>query len=402
MNHFRSPDSTSQSVPYPTGNSDFMQPSNSNMLTDATGLEADRSTASLLDSELASAETMVHGPGLGEAILWVLGVAITQFISMSAALLLVLIVIGFEDGQAASLRYAEQPQTLMQEHFLSIFSCSQLLYLGIVLFAGHLRLQPHAARALSFRPILWKHFVLMLVILCPLLIVNNYVHTMLTGFWETLLERYPHLSVFNTQDSMQFVTQLSHEASAPSLILTIALVPAIAEELIFRGVIGRGMLSRYGLFGGIALTSFLFALVHMNPPHVVALLPLAIIMHIAYVATRSFWAPVLMHFFNNAIAVFMLSIANTMPAEPQVEIPLSVFIPAVLCVIGGVISLWKSRIQFVSENEVEWSPGYVTVEQPPAELNLRPISHPIPHWYRWFVLMAFISLIYTMSMYGQN
>jgi len=51
----------------------------------------------------------------------------------------------------------------------------------------------------------------------------------------------------------------------PLKILILALVPAICEELLFRGLIQGMMVSTFGPWRGILLTALFFAIAHVNP-----------------------------------------------------------------------------------------------------------------------------------------
>src|SRR5207253_3949551 len=81
-------------------------------------------------------------------------------------------------------------------------------------------------------------------------------------------------------------------------VLTIGLGPGLGEELWCRGFLGRGLVGRYGMIGGVVLTSFFFGLLHVEPRQAAAVALMAIVLHLAYLATRSFWVPVLLHTMN--------------------------------------------------------------------------------------------------------
>lgn len=65
-------------------------------------------------------------------------------------------------------------------------------------------------------------------------------------------------------------------ASAVVWILYIGLAPGICEETLFRGLILRRLLRRWGPVGSIAMSSSLFALAHVDPPAVTLALILGV------------------------------------------------------------------------------------------------------------------------------
>jgi CAAX protease family protein len=86
------------------------------------------------------------------------------------------------------------------------------------------------------------------------------------------------------------------------VIVVLALVPAVVEEFLFRGLIQRCFEKGLGPVRAIVLTGVLFGAFHVNPFNFVPLAVLGI--YLGFVAYRadSVWASVAAHFFNNAIA----------------------------------------------------------------------------------------------------
>jgi membrane protease YdiL (CAAX protease family) len=80
---------------------------------------------------------------------------------------------------------------------------------------------------------------------------------------------------------------------------TFALLPGLSEELLFRGVLQRALV-RPGL--AIACSGCAFALFHVDPVHVVGVLPLGLFL--AWVAQRSSTAvSIFAHVCNNSVAL---------------------------------------------------------------------------------------------------
>jgi len=86
------------------------------------------------------------------------------------------------------------------------------------------------------------------------------------------------LSVQKLFDNMTLV-------DAVPFVLFIALVPGVVEELLFRGYIQRRLIQRWSPVTAIGVTSVLFALVHVMPHAIVAVLPLGL--WFGYVAWKS-------------------------------------------------------------------------------------------------------------------
>jgi membrane protease YdiL (CAAX protease family) len=95
-------------------------------------------------------------------------------------------------------------------------------------------------------------------------------------------------------------------------MLMIAVIPAIGEELLFRGLFQR-------LFGewfknfhvAIFLAAFLFAAVHLQFYGLLPRMMLGVMFGYLYLWTGTLWAPVIAHFLNNGAAVLVSYLSNT-------------------------------------------------------------------------------------------
>ena len=128
--------------------------------------------------------------------------------------------------------------------------------------------------------------------------------------------------------------------SGSDLALTlvfVALIPAIAEEYLFRGNIARG-LAKNGYFFAVMVSSTLFALMHGNPLQLVHQFIIGVVCAVLYFSTRSLVPSILLHFLNNAIAL-VLGYFESM-GKP---IDLPAWGWAIVCVAGliaSVLLLW--------------------------------------------------------------
>lgn len=103
-------------------------------------------------------------------------------------------------------------------------------------------------------------------------------------------------------------------------IFMVALLPAVGEELLFRGVIQR-IFSRMtrSHHWGIWISAILFSALHMQFFGFVPRVLLGALFGYLLVWSGSMWLPIIAHFFNNAIAVIMLHFINNRALEPKFE-----------------------------------------------------------------------------------
>jgi hypothetical protein len=86
-------------------------------------------------------------------------------------------------------------------------------------------------------------------------------------------------------------------------LLTLAVTPALCEELLFRGYVQRQAERSLGAAGGVLLSGLVFGLYHLRLTQALPLIALGL--YLAYLAWRtgSLWVPIVVHFANNAFAV---------------------------------------------------------------------------------------------------
>jgi len=88
--------------------------------------------------------------------------------------------------------------------------------------------------------------------------------------------------------------------------LFIVVLPALCEEVLFRGFILSGLRNYFGKWPSILICSVLFAALHLEPARIpFALIPGLVITAVGW-QTRSLVLPVLMHFFHNGILFYLL------------------------------------------------------------------------------------------------
>lgn len=91
----------------------------------------------------------------------------------------------------------------------------------------------------------------------------------------------------------------------PILIAVLAIVPAVAEELAFRGVVLGALRRRMQLPGALVLQALLFALLHGSLFRLLPTFCLGLLLGLLAARTRSLWPAMLAHALNNTILVVL-------------------------------------------------------------------------------------------------
>ena len=85
-------------------------------------------------------------------------------------------------------------------------------------------------------------------------------------------------------------------------LISLAVLPAICEELLFRGVIVNSLKSKSYMFA-IFVSSLMFAIFHFSLSQLIYPFCFGIILSIVYLKTDNLLFPILLHFANNGLSV---------------------------------------------------------------------------------------------------
>ncbi|MGI9469140.1 MAG: CPBP family glutamic-type intramembrane protease [Rubripirellula sp.] len=105
--------------------------------------------------------------------------------------------------------------------------------------------------------------------------------------------------------------QQSQSGFTAQLVLMVALTPALCEELLFRGYVQSRLTRVFPPVLGILFSSVVFAAFHMDPVHVIAVVPLGIFLGWLTWQSGSLFPAILAHFVNNLVSVLATIIAPT-------------------------------------------------------------------------------------------
>jgi membrane protease YdiL (CAAX protease family) len=166
----------------------------------------------------------------------------------------------------------------------------------------------------------------------------------------------------------------------PVAVLVIGLGPGIGEELWCRGFLARGLVGRYGVVIGIAVTSFFFGLIHVDPAQGIMAMLMGVCLHFVYQTTRSLWLSILLHFLNNSLSVVVLRFPELDAIEQQPSSFLPLFVGAIILAAVLAYTFYQSRARLVPEvagARYHWQPDFPGVEYPPAGCGTV-VAHPLP------------------------
>jgi hypothetical protein len=119
--------------------------------------------------------------------------------------------------------------------------------------------------------------------------------------------------------------------------IAICILAPLSEEVMMRRIILKDMWRKTGkMWGGILISSAIFAIIHLNPAQVVFAFPAAIILGWLYAVTGSLSVPILVHMANNSIAFFT---SQTDADDPVLSDPKTIAVLAAT-LAAGLILMW--------------------------------------------------------------
>lgn len=148
----------------------------------------------------------------------------------------------------------------------------------------------------------YTYIVIFLMMLCTM-VINEYASLLVPKNGPILENMYEEIDNFLKEEIKNPI---------PFLSTTVLLAP-ICEEVFFRGLILNGLLKNKKIhpISAIVFSSFLFGLTHMNPWQFVGGFLIGAFIGYVYFITSSIINCILLHMFNNGIAIFgMFCLSN--------------------------------------------------------------------------------------------
>ena len=131
------------------------------------------------------------------------------------------------------------------------------------------------------------------------------------------------------------------------IVISLAIVPAVTEEVLFRGI----MLTEYtsqGVFAAVLISSLAFAMGHFSFVRFPVYLFSGLVLAAVTFATRSLTASVIVHVLNNVFVVFFEDYVIFMAKKQNVSGVLIIFILACAFFISAVISAFEAASLYKS------------------------------------------------------
>lgn len=230
--------------------------------------------------------------------------SLSLFGALALLVLTVALMLGLGEGLAAIYAFSRDTSLADGERYLrgSLVSLTlvQAATMGTTLLLGLRLMDPDSelAEALSMRPVAVRTLILCLAagacLQFPLTELSNLLHG--TVFGPDPIEQ---------QLALQNLLEARSLGQGALIILCIAGVIPLMEELLFRGVFLFGLSRRYGAAFGVLLSAVLFGVVHLGAVPALYASVAGLVLGWLALTTGSVWPGVALHAAFNAVPVLL-------------------------------------------------------------------------------------------------
>lgn len=151
----------------------------------------------------------------------------------------------------------------------------------------------------------------------------------------------------DTNEAIKGLLNMENVGELLANLLIIALIPAIGEELLFRGLLQQQLMRRIAnpLYAILA-AALIFSFIHFQFEGFLSRALLGLLLGWMYWRTGNFWIPALAHFFNNGLQVVGQYLygqeLSTIDLEQDIDIPwAAALVSAVL--VWGIVQIFPKK-----------------------------------------------------------
>lgn len=164
--------------------------------------------------------------------------------------------------------------------------------------------------------------------------------------WLSGVEQWMRQKEDSLADLTKFLTTLRYSWQLVVALVVVAVIPALGEELLFRGII-QTLLTRasHSHHVGIWASAALFSATHLQFYGFVPRLLLGVLFGYLYYWSRDLRIPILAHFINNGFSLVMLYLFQQKITQLNVEdspsVPYTVALGSLLVTSLLLLSFWR-------------------------------------------------------------
>lgn len=176
---------------------------------------------------------------------------------------------------------------------------------------------------------------------------------LMTGLTQAAAEWFPELLQGSAHPLIGILNaiQRGEELGGSTLLrygLAFALVPALCEEIAFRGFVLRGLHLRFRPRNAVLLSAFFFALFHMNVFLFVPTFVLGVVLGLLTVRSRSLLPAIFFHFLHNSVLIALIPLSRFSEERlPRLVHDLWPWLVALSGLVAAALVWWLYRKPYV-------------------------------------------------------
>lgn len=147
-----------------------------------------------------------------------------------------------------------------------------------------------------------------------------------------------------TEKLLNCILQMSNPGELLFNFFIIAIIPAIGEELLFRGFLQKKLQQIISPFAAILITALLFSAFHFQFEGFLPRFLLGAILGFSFFLTSSLWVPIIAHLFFNGIQVVAYYFVGDIATDTSAEVPVALGLFSLLAIaVTGYFWIKKTK-----------------------------------------------------------
>lgn len=225
-------------------------------------------------------------------------------------------------------------------------SAGQIFILGLATFTV-VGLHTGKESKFEFLRIRWDRKTTFFMVTGGLLILVIQPIVMFLGYLNSFVPTPELLEEIQANQYQMFEEFLTSDGVLLIGLFHVAVVPSLAEEVLFRGYILRAFEKSRGIIFALIISSLIFSIFHLQLTNILPLATLGAVMGMLSWLSGSLWPAVLAHFLNNGSAVLM---ATFMPDQAFGDITPEVLPPIWVLALSIVFTIILVRLMYKNSN----------------------------------------------------
>ena len=234
------------------------------------------------------------------AMLWLL-VALILFQVGAGIMMIVMLLIS--EGMSGMTEIGELIISRVDLLFIAN-SVGQILFIGLATFIV-VNLHQIGGLKRDYLRINWSNSTLKYSIYGSILIIVVQPIVIYLGFLNSILPIPDWMNLSQEGQYEMIINFLMTEGVLLYALLAIAVIPAICEEILFRGYILRSFEKSWGIITAILVSGLFFGLFHLQAGNLIPLSTLGVVLATMTWLSGSIWPAIFAHFINNGMAVII-------------------------------------------------------------------------------------------------